>query len=77
MAEYKLCKIEHDRCGEHAGTTYLWAPAEYSEAEFLTHVECAEKKLLGAEQALRDAALERREGFDYYLTAQPPRMTPS
>jgi hypothetical protein len=42
----KLIYIEHTRCGEFDGTTYLWAPSEKTSEEIQLDIDAAQEEYL-------------------------------
>lgn len=44
----QLARVEHIRCGEFSAYTYVWVPADMTEAQFAKHVYAAEREYLAA-----------------------------
>lgn len=51
----KLAKVEHERCNEWSGSTYVWIPDEWTEDDFDRAVDEAADKYLKFVEAWKDA----------------------
>jgi hypothetical protein len=67
----QLVRVEHIRCGDRVGATYMWAADTVSYIDFLKDCESASNALLAAESEF-DAAQRTSAPSSYYLN-EPPK----
>lgn len=68
----RLAKVEHERCGEWAATTYIMVPDDLTVAQFREAVLAARKKYLDVLEAWHNANPVEWPGISLTLSADKP-----